>query len=58
MSVNKRYQKRTLTLIYLNHNKKIGFHGKKHEDYLKKMEAREDLEDYLLWLIEDEENYG
>lgn len=44
-------------MIYISHNAKIGFHTKKHDDYLKKIAAREDLDDYLQWLIEDE-NYG
>lgn len=46
MSV-KNYQKITLSLIYISHNAKIGFHTKKHEDYLRKIEAREYIDDYL-----------
>lgn len=53
----KNYILRTKTLIYMAHNAKIGFHSKKHEDYLRRIEAREDLDDYLQWLIKDE-NYG
>lgn len=53
----KNYRERTKLLIWLAHNAKIGFHAKKHEDYLRKIEAREDLEDYLQWL-ESEEEHG
>lgn len=53
----KNYRQRTRILLFITHNAKIGFHAKKHEDYLRKIEAREDLEDYFNWL-ESEEEHG